>query len=198
MNKFVTIFLILFALMMPAFAQDTDRVQGGKSISIAAKGIPTDEIATISGPYIVDKASGTIKMPYLDAPLRVVGMTGRQIENLLAGAYKKAEIFTTPVFVVTVSTDAGAVDTSFVAVAGSVGARRNVPYRQGLKLIDAIIDAGDITDFGSRHIQVSRKGKTETYDYFSIRHRNILLQPGDQIFVPQRGMFEGRPGKLVP
>lgn len=196
-NLLTAIILTLFCTTFLANAQDLDRVQGGKTITIAAKGIPADEIGVISGPVVVDKSSGTIKMPYLDNPIYVVGKTGRQVEDLLVSAYKQAGIFTTPVFVVTVSTDAAAVDTTFVQVGGNVAARRNVPYRQGLTLLAAIIDAGDLTEFGSRKVQVTRKGRTETYDYYSIKDRNMPLLPGDQIYVPNRGAFEGRPGKLV-
>lgn len=69
---------------------------------------------------------------------------------------------------------------------------------RGMTLLEAIVGAGDITDWGSRYVQVTRGGKTVTYDYFSIKDRAIPIQPNDRIFVPQRGIFEGRPAKLLP
>lgn len=197
MRNILTLLVLCVLSLGAVYAQQADKVKAGTLISISAKGIPSEEITLISGAYSVDK-SGTINMPYLNTPLRVVGMTGRQVETLISSAYKKAEIFTSPIFVVSMSTDDATLRTDYVQVGGYVAGRRNVPYRQELTLIAAIIDAGDITDFGSRYIQVTRNGKTETYDYFSVRDRNLKLQAGDQIYVPNRGITEGRPNKLIP
>ena len=65
-------------------------------------------------------------------------------------------------------------------------------------LIAAIVDCGDITDHGSREIQVTRGNQTQTYDYFSAKDRAIKLRPNDVIFVKLRGPFEGRPSKIGP
>ena len=81
---------------------------------------------------------------------------------------------------------------------GGVAMKKNVLWRRGMTLLEAIVGAGDITDWGSRYVQVTRGGKTVTYDYFSIKDRAIPIQPNDRIFVPQRGIFEGRPAKLLP
>lgn len=198
MKKLLTVlfFLVLSALFITVQAQDS-RAETNKTIGISAKGIPAEEIAVISGSYSID-SSGTVNMPYLKSPLHVAGKTGRQIENMLAAEYKKQEIFTTPIFVVNISTDEANITTQFVQVSGYVGSKRSVPYRKGLTLLAAVLDAGDITEFGSGKIQLTRNGKTETYDYFSNKDRNILLKPDDAIFVPARGIFEGRPPKLRP
>ena len=37
-----------------------------------------------------------------------------------------------------------------------------------------ILGAGDITDWGSRYVQVTRGGKTVTYDYFSIKDLSLI------------------------
>lgn len=86
----------------------------------------------------------------------------------------------------------------FVHVTGAVGSKKNLPYRAELTLIEALIECGDITDFGSRHILVTRNGVTKEYDYFSTRDRDIKLFPGDTIFVRERKVTEQRSKTLLP
>lgn len=197
MKNLITVFLFLFTSSFLVNAQE-DRAEAGKSITISARGIPEEDMAKISGSYVVDKASGTIRMPYLPSPVYVKGKTGRQIEDMLTNAYLKADIYTSPIFNVTLTTDAAAMETKFVQVGGYVASKRNIPYRQGLTLYQAILDAGDITEFGSRNILVTRAGKTEKYNYFSVKDRALILMPGDQVTVTQRGVLEGRPNGLQP
>lgn len=78
------------------------------------------------------------------------------------------------------------ISTRFVQVKGYVEQEGNVPYREGMTLLQAIVAAGDIKDFGSRTIRLTRDGKTGTYDYFNARDREILLKPGDSLLVPLR------------
>lgn len=76
--------------------------------------------------------------------------------------------------------------------------KKNVLWRRGMTLLEAIVGAGDITDWGSRYVQVTRGGKTVTYDYFSIKDRAIPIQPNDRIFVPQRGILKGARQNFFP
>ncbi len=181
------------------FAQSPDIVPSHGTIEIQAKGIPAEDAGSISGIYTLD-GNGTIRMPQLPADvavLRVAGKSPRQIEDMLTNAYRKAELYTNPTFLVRIQSTPDDKNL-IVLVSGAVAARRNVPWRRGMTLLEAIIGAGDITEWGSRQVQVTRKGKTVTYDYFSTKDRAILVQPNDRIFVPQRGIFETRPSGLLP
>ena len=91
-----------------------------------------------------------------------------------------------------------AIDARYVQVTGYVGGKKNLPYREGMTLIQALIECGDITDFGSRKIQITRGKVTRTYDYISARDRAIKLMPHDSVYVPRRPAFEGRPDKIGP
>lgn len=74
------------------------------TIEIQVRGIPSDDATAISGQYLLD-GNGTIRMPQLPPGqdvLRVVGKTARQIEDMLMAAYKKAELYTAPTFLVKV------------------------------------------------------------------------------------------------
>lgn len=183
-----------------AFAQSPDAVPAHGTIEIQVRGIPQDDAAAISGQYLLD-GNGTIRMPQLPPGhdvLRVVGRTARQIEDMLSAAYRKAELYTAPTFLVKVQSSDIRLTEHIVLVSGYVAMKKNVLWRRGMTLLEAIVGAGDITEFGSRYVQVTRGSKTVTYDYFSNRDRSIPIQPNDRVFVPNRGIFETRPSKLLP
>lgn len=85
---------------------------------------------------------------------------------------------------------------SRVRVTGAVETPLSIPYRQGMTVLDAILEAGGVNEFASvNSTKLYRKneGKTVVYD---IRLGNILnkgelstnyyLKPGDIVTVPER------------
>ncbi len=187
------------ALSFSAKAQDVEpRAVPNGFVIIEAKNLPGSDTGIVSGKYQLD-SKGTVQMPYLSGTISLAGKTGRQIQNALTEAYKKEKIYTSPVFSVVVnSPEHEGVGVRYVHVTGYVGSKRNLPYRAELTLIEALIECGDITDFGSRYILVTRNGVTKQYDYFSTRDRGVKLFPGDVIFVKERGWAEGREKSLLP
>ena len=185
------------------YGQSPDAVPAQGTIEIAVKGIPSEDEASISGQYLLD-ADGTIRLPQLphgQDVLRVVGKTARQIENMLTVAYRKAELYTAPTFLVKMQKE-GKVQKEeltqhIVMVGGEVASNGNMPWRHGMTLCEAIIAAGDVLDFASRYIQLTRDGKTTKYDYFSVKDRAIPLLPNDRVFVPLRAPIEARPAMLL-
>lgn len=201
MKKYICSILCL--MLGPAglgSAQSPDAVPPQGTIEIQVRGIPADDATAISGQYLLD-GNGTIRMPQLPPGqdvLRVVGKTARQIEDMLMAAYKKAELYTAPTFLVKVQSSDARLTEHIVLVSGGVAMKKNVLWRRGMTLLEAIVGAGDITDWGSRYVQVTRGGKTVTYDYFSIKDRAIPIQPNDRIFVPQRGILKGARQNFFP
>lgn len=182
--------------------QDMDIVRVNTVIKVTAKAIPEEDVATVSSQYTVG-TDGTIRLPLLpsgQSTVRVAGLNSRQVEDALVRAYVNAKIYTSPTFLVQVDPNLSGVENSgmFVQVSGNVGAKKSVPYIRGITLLRAVLEAGDITDFGSRYVLVTRGGTTKTYDYFSVRDRALELKPNDQVFIKDRPMFEGRPNGLVP
>ena len=194
--------LLLCVGLQPAQAQDAatePRATKGGTVVLQFKNIPSEDVNNVNGEYAVSREDGTISVPYLSSRVRVVGMTARQVENSLRSLYLAQEIYSDPIVMANVGPKGEvAVDTRFIQVAGHVREKKNLPYREGVTLIQALIDCGDITDFGSRKIQVTRGKVTRTYDYFSARDRAIKLLPNDSVFVPRRPPFEGRPDKIGP
>lgn len=198
----VMMMVVLSLLALPVLAQDAatePRATKGGTVVLQFKNIPSEDVNNVNGEYPVSREDGTISVPYLSGRVKVVGQTARQVENSLRSLYLSQQIYSDPIIMANVGPKGEvAVDTRYIQVAGYVREKRNLPYREGVTLIQALIDCGDITDFGSRKIQVTRGKVTRTYDYFSARDRAIRLLPNDSVYVPRRPAFEGRPDKIGP
>lgn len=203
-HKFMQVMMmvVLSLLALPVLAQDAatePRATKGGTVVLQFKNIPSEDVNNVNGEYPVSREDGTISVPYLSGRVKVVGQTARQVENSLRSLYLSQQIYSDPIIMANVGPKGEvAVDTRYIQVAGYVREKRNLPYREGVTLIQALIDCGDITDFGSRKIQVTRGKVTRTYDYFSARDRAIRLLPNDSVYVPRRPAFEGRPDKIGP
>ncbi len=179
-------------------ASEPRAVKGG-AVNIVFKNIPSEDANNVNGKYTVNRGDGTIQLPYLSGRTSVVGKTARDIEGIVRTQYISQKIYKDPIVQVTLgSTDQAELDRRYVQVTGYVGAKKNLPYREGMTLIEVLLDCGDLSDFGSRYIQITRKGVTRKYDYFSAKDRSIEIYPGDIIFVPRRSMFESRPSTVGP
>ncbi len=193
--------LVMFLMTFRAEAQSAGvepRARAGSSVTITFKNIPSEDAGNVNGEYAVNRADGTISLPYLESPVRVAGKTSRDIENLLRGLYVNQKIYSQPIVSVSVASQAEIEEMRkrYIEVSGFVGSKRNLVYRDGITLSEAILDCGDISDYGSRYIQVTRNGRVQTYDYFSARDRSIKLHPQDKVYVKARGAFETRPSQI--
>jgi polysaccharide export outer membrane protein len=85
---------------------------------------------------------------------------------------------------------------SRVRVTGAVRTPKSIPYRQGMTVLDVVLEAGGINDFASANrTKLYRKAKNKT-DVIGIElddilnkgrlETNLYLQPGDVITVPER------------
>jgi polysaccharide export outer membrane protein len=85
---------------------------------------------------------------------------------------------------------------SRVRVTGAVRTPRSMPYRQGMTVLDAVLEAGGVNDFASpNRTKLYRKSKTKT-DILDIDLGSILtkgkldtnyeLKPGDVVTIPER------------
>ena len=85
---------------------------------------------------------------------------------------------------------------SRVRVTGAVRTPRSIPYRQGMTVLDVVLEAGGANDFASpNRTKLYRKGKDKT-EVFEIElgdilnkgrlETNLFLRPRDVITVPER------------
>lgn len=180
-------------------ASEPRAVKGG-AVNIIFKNIPSEDAGNVNGKYTVNRGDGTIQLPYLSGRTSVLGKTARDIEGVIRSQYVSQKIYKDPIVQVTLGAgdQSAELDRRYVQVTGYVNSKKNLPYREGMTLIEVLLDCGDISDFGSRNVQITRKGVTRTYDYFSAKDRSIVIYPGDIIFVPRRSMFESRPSTVGP
>lgn len=85
---------------------------------------------------------------------------------------------------------------SRIRVTGAVRTPRSFPYRQGITVLDAVLEAGGVTDFAAPNrakLYRKAKNKTEVYDISlgDILNKgrletNYPLHPGDVVTVPER------------
>jgi polysaccharide export outer membrane protein len=85
---------------------------------------------------------------------------------------------------------------SRVRVTGAVRTPRSMPYRPGMTVLDAVLEAGSVNDFASPNrtrLYRRLKGKTEVFEIElgDILNKgrletNLFLRPGDVITVPER------------
>lgn len=198
--------LVFFALLVAVFATTSveaapsQSARRGAKIVLTFRNIPSEDKGNVDGEYYVSQTDGTITLPYLSSRIKAEGKTARQIEEMVKARYVEEQIYAQPIVMAQVGDmkEIEALNQRYVQVTGHVGSKKNLPYRPDLTLISALLDCGDITDHGSREIQVTRGTQTRTYDYFSARDRALKLMPNDIIYVKLRGAFEGRPSKIGP
>jgi polysaccharide export outer membrane protein len=85
---------------------------------------------------------------------------------------------------------------SRVRVTGAVRTPRSIPYRQGMTVLDVVLEAGGVNDFAAPNrtkLYRKSKGKTEVFEIElgdilakGKLGSNVSLRPGDVITVPER------------
>lgn len=85
---------------------------------------------------------------------------------------------------------------SRVRITGAVRTPRSIPYRQGMTVLDAVLEAGGVNDFAApNRTKLYRRDKDKTQvfdiDLGDILEKgklttNALLAPGDVVIIPER------------
>lgn len=85
---------------------------------------------------------------------------------------------------------------SRVRVTGAVERSLSIPYRQGMTVLDVILEGGGVTEFGAPNRTKLHRKEGSKVEVFDIRLKdimedgalqtNLLLRPGDIITVPER------------
>jgi polysaccharide export outer membrane protein len=142
------------------------------------------------------RPDGMISVPLI-GDVRAGGLTAVEVADLIK---KKLSVIIRDPSVAVILTDLRSHEfLSRVRVTGSVRTPRSLPYRQGMTVLDAVLEAGGINDFAApNRTKLYRKGKEgkEGAEVFDIELGDILnrgrlesnysLRPGDVITVPER------------
>jgi len=180
MRRIAAFLAVLFAFTLSAHAQATLRV--GDPVELKVSGVPAEEQAQVNNMYTVD-ASGSVNLPYINK-VRAEGLTPAQLAASIEGSYRSGKIYTNPTITILMQPTA-----RFVNVGGAVRSPSRVPFTEDMTLLTAINAAGGFNDFADqRKVRVLRGRDVKVFDVRESRRdpsRDIKLQPGDRVEVPQ-------------
>jgi polysaccharide export outer membrane protein len=186
--KLLSFIIALAALSSTTEAQEA-KFRTGQTVNLSVAGVPAEDIAIVSKPYTISE-SGKLNLPYI-GELSAAGYSRSQLEKRIEQAYMSAQIYTRPT--VTIIVDTATTGNRVVTVTGEVRGPGPVPYREGIRLLDAIASAGGFTDFGSpTNVIVMRGNSKAEYNLRKVSSdpkQNAALKPDDTIIVRQRKLF---------
>lgn len=181
MKILLLIGLAVFAAIPSGWSQDVV-LREGDQIEIRIGGVPTEDIAQVSGSYTVD-GQGALNLAHI-GKVRAAGLTQDQLQSAIENAYRSQEIYTNPSITVSVPVTA-----RFVDVGGDVRSPQRVPYTPDLTVLGAITAAGGFTEYADqRKVRLLRDGNVIMVDIREVRKqpaKDLRLKPGDKIQVPQ-------------
>jgi len=162
---------------------DDYRIGAGDTLQISVWKEPEASV-----PTVVVRPDGRITMP-LVKDVAVGGLTPRQAEAAITEAI--AKFISDPNVTVVVS----AINSKKVYLIGAVRKEGTLPYTYGITVIQALSEAGGLTDYAKRkkiYILRMEGGRDYRLDFNYdevIRgermEQNVVLMPGDTIVVPQ-------------
>lgn len=187
MKSLTLIFALLLAPLLSLFAGET-AIRAGDTVAVRLL-VPAQDAANVTSEYVVSDA-GTVRVPYLEQEIKAAGLTPSALARQIERSWVAAEIYTQPRLQITGKQDATTLQQS-VYVSGEIktgGAE--VPFKDGLRLLQAITKSGGFTEFADvKKVKILREGRTlGPYNMSNIAaggENNPVLQPDDQIIVPQ-------------
>jgi protein involved in polysaccharide export with SLBB domain len=171
--------LLSFLLSTDALADAT--LRPGDTMELKIGGVPSTEISSVSGQYTID-GEGNVNLPYIGR-LKIAGLAPGVAQSTIESVYKTRKIYTNPNIVITMQPQS-----RFVNV-GEVKSPQRVPFTPDLTVLSAINAAGGFSAFADqRRIRLLRGQQVTIIDAKKIRtdpSRDVQLEPGDQVEVPQ-------------
>lgn len=184
--------LVMLCLLGACFEPDHSLIPPAQPVEVTS-GLTVGDVFEVrvfgeeelGGEFQVQE-DGTIVVPLL-GPIQVRGMTQAEVATLLQQRFGDGYLREPHVTVVLTERE-----NLEVSVLGQVNHPGTFAYIENLTLVQAISEAGGLNDLAhARRVKLTRKGPAGvgTYDV-SIkaitegRAQDILLQPGDIVFVP--------------
>ncbi len=179
--------LLIGTMFLGGAAQLFSAVEAGENLKITVEGLPADDKTKIDALYPVAE-DGTVNLPYV-GKVRVAGMDHKAIAEAIGKAYVDGKIYRNPKFAVMTGNGEIMDGVVVVYVGGQVPKPGPIAFIEGMTIQDAIKAAGGATPFGSlKKVRLYRKGKMTPQDLTKNENKGMLLEPGDTVDVPQRGI----------
>lgn len=147
---------------------------------------------------IVVRPDGYISMPLM-GDVDAEGMRPEELAQEITTGL--SEVIRNPEVTVVVDSPVSAEYRNRVRITGQVGQPISVPYRQGMTVLDLVLEAGGLTPFAAGDRAVMHRQTGEEYESFDLDLQAILedgdmrtnytVQPGDVVSVPRKSLLRG-------
>lgn len=147
---------------------------------------------------IVVRPDGYISMPLM-GDLKADGRKPEEMAEVINRAL--SQVIRSPEVTVMVTNPASAEYLNRVRVTGQVPNPLSIPFKQGMTVLDLVLQAGGMTDFGAGNRATLQRLVEGEYQEYKINLDGILnggdmttnytLQPGDLISVPKKRLLRG-------
>lgn len=158
------------------------KILAGEKLILRMVGIPTEDMASISGYYIVSP-KGEITLPKLKSPIHAAGQTNEELGKVIQQASVKEKIYERPTAIV--GLPECRMPGNVVMLGGELNNPGEVPWRAGLTLLKAIEERGGVTEFANvSKVKLVRGKKQMQYDLRTLTKENDpVLDATDQVVV---------------
>lgn len=147
---------------------------------------------------IVVRPDGNISMPLMgDVPAE--GLKPEELASEISAGL--SEVIRSPEVTVMVNSPVSSEYRNRVRITGQVGQPISVPYRQGMTVLDLVLEAGGLTPFAAGDRAVMHRNTGDEYESFGLdveailedgdMRTNYTVQPGDVVSVPRKTLLRG-------
>ena len=189
MNTLITRWMVA-VLMATGAAAMAETLSPGDAIRLTLRGVPSEEQQKVSGEYTVGD-DGLVSLPMLERMVRAKGLSPNGFARSVEKSYKDGGIYAFPAIDVVALKDKNP-QGAIVSVGGHVKRAGQVPFRQGMTVIQALDVAGGRDSFGGRNILLIRDGKQFCIDFKQLSHKSIVLNSNDSLQVEMKAALIDR------
>ena len=163
-------------------------IRNGQTLTISIIGVPVSEKGRLDATYSVS-STGHIEM-WMIGKVKVSGLTKSNLATKISTEYKKAEIYTYPVFQGCSGADVRSLVSYFYTVCGEVRAPGQKQWTEGMTLYSAIQGAGGESPYAAMNrVRLYRNGKKYEYDMKRQEHKAVKIYVRDVIEVPEGNLI---------
>lgn len=147
---------------------------------------------------IVVRPDGNISMPLM-GDVQAEGLKPEELADEISAGL--SEVIRSPEVTVMVNSPVSAEYRNRVRITGQVGQPISVPYRQGMTVLDLVLEAGGLSPFAAGDRAVIHRHTGEEYETFDLdleailehgdMRTNYTIQPGDVVSVPRKTLLRG-------
>ncbi len=123
---------------------------------------------------VVDE-EGNITLPMI-GEFHVLGMTTGDAERAIRKVYIENKIYN-DLTVNVINKAAQEAAAEAYSITGAVHKRGRFPLKEGMTLREAVVAAGDVTDFAGDKIRITRNGMTKDFSYRKIKRGTAIDPP---------------------